>query len=81
MIIVSGCRSPDSKAIYVPMIENSGKWTKFFHFVLMRISVPVNVMLNCLISYYVYFATDSGNEAFRLAFPIWFVDKLTQLFH
>ncbi|XP_031635350.1 uncharacterized protein LOC116348468 [Contarinia nasturtii] len=64
--------NPVSKAIYEEANEKTEKWTKFIEFLVMKVtlaSVPTSFLVIC---YYLYFATDLGNEAFRLSFLMWF---------
>lgn len=42
----------------------------------MRGTFPGTMLPNCIISYFLYFATDSGSDAFRLPFPIWLANNL-----
>lgn len=74
---VSGYKNSESKKIYEKINERIEKWTKILYFVWMRGTFPGTMLPNCIISYFLYFATDLGSNAFRLPFPIWFVKNLS----
>lgn len=71
--IVLGCEYPDSKDIYGRVNKKNEKWTKMLDFVLLKVTLPGVIMPNFIISYFLYFATDLGSEAFRLPFPKWYI--------
>lgn len=47
------------------------KWTKIGVIATSYVAVPCIVAPKVLISFYVYFMTDSGNDAFDLPVPMW----------
>lgn len=47
------------------------KWSKIAYFFLVRVSLPGLLMPEALFSFYQYFTTDLGNEAFELSLPMW----------
>lgn len=66
-----GVENPVSKIIYEQTNEKFEKWTKIIYFVCMKVTLPGCMAPNFFISYYNYFATDLGREAFRLPYPEW----------
>lgn len=66
-----GSRHPASKMIYDKIIENVDKYSRFIHFVLLKITVPCFVLPKYIVCFYLYFATDRGNDAFELPLPVW----------
>ena len=65
--------NPQSKQTYVKLNGKIEKWTGFFYFFLVKVSVPAVTMPQFIISFYLYFATDLGAEAFSLPYPMWCV--------
>lgn len=66
-----GLNNPTSNRIYDEMNEKVEKQTKLLFFMLFKVTVPISLMPNVIVSIYSYFSSDSGSEAFRLSFPIW----------
>ena len=69
----AGMENPQSKQTYVKLNENIEKWTGVFYFFMVQLSVPAVTMPQFIISFYLYFTTDLGAEAFNLPFVIWCV--------
>lgn len=65
----------ESKNKYEKLKEKVEIWTRKFRFSLVNVTVPALLMPQMIISYYLYFTTDLGSEAFSLAYPIWWVSK------
>lgn len=47
------------------------KWSKIIDFALMKVCVPSAVLPKVVVSYFTYFTTDAGSEAFDLPIPSW----------
>lgn len=69
--ISTGQTNPTSKRIYDETNEKIEKFTKTIYFVYIRLTIPGVVLPTAIISYFNYFTTDMGNDAFRLPFPDW----------
>ncbi|XP_055322149.1 putative odorant receptor 85d isoform X2 [Sitodiplosis mosellana] len=63
--------NPKSKSTYVKLNENIEKWTGVFYSIIVELSVIAVLMPHLIISFYLYFATDLGREAFSLPFQVW----------
>lgn len=66
-----GLKRPTSKAMYERANELSEKFSKIIYFVIVDIAIPLFVAPKVILSYFLYFTTDAGNEAFELPIPIW----------
>lgn len=58
-------------ANYVEINLTAENWTKIIHFVYMKVILHVNMIPKAILSFYLYFATDFGNDAFQLPFAVW----------
>lgn len=66
-------KSPISNALYVKANDLGEKFSKIIFFVAIQCSVPALILPKAVVSYFIYFTTDSGGDAFDLQFPIWYV--------
>lgn len=64
---------PEALSTYLKLDERIEIWSNLFHFLVVQVTVPLVIMPKFLISFYLYFATDLGSEAFNLPFPVWCV--------
>lgn len=62
---------PTSREIYEKINKKVEKWTEVLYFGLFKVTVPAALLPNCLWSFYIYFSTDLGRDAFNVPFPIW----------
>lgn len=62
--LFTGQNDPTSKYLYNKANETIDKWTTNLHTFLFKISIPIAIIPTLLVSYYFYFATDMGGEAF-----------------
>lgn len=67
-----GLSNPISKLIYEKVNKKVEKHTGILHFALLKVTVLATMMPSFILSYLVYFTTNSGSDAFQLAFPMWF---------
>lgn len=67
---VSGIKNPTLADIYVKVNEKVDKWTDFFYLTIVKLS-PILMMPRFILTFFSYFSTDSGAEAFKLPFPMW----------
>lgn len=68
---ILGSQNPASKIIYVKIIEKVEKWSRFIHIVLLYVTVPSFVLPKYVVSFYLFYTTDLGNDAFELPLPVW----------
>lgn len=69
-----GLKYPRSRAIYEQCNQLAEKITKLMQIVVVHVSVPGFVLPKAIYSYFVYFTTDLGVDAFVLPIPTWWVD-------
>ena len=71
--MISGLRDPKSKKMYEEAHEAIEEWSKIVYFVTLVLSPISLVSPNAILSFYTYFTTDLGNDAFGLIVPMWCV--------
>lgn len=59
-----------TRNIYNEVIKRTEKWTEWFNFFYVKLSLPGVVAPNLVITLFLYFTTDSGTDAFLLPFPV-----------
>lgn len=62
---------PASKGIYDEAIEQMENWTKILTFLLKKVVPLCGVLSRAIPSFFFYFVTDMGCEAFGLPVPMW----------
>lgn len=67
----SGLENPKSSAIYTKINQQIEKWTKIVHLLLYKISLVSFVSPKLIASYFLYYTTDLGSEAFQTPFLMW----------
>lgn len=70
---------PASMDIYIKTDKLVEKLTKIMYFLLTRVSAPSFVLPKFFASFFLYFTTDTGNNAFELPLPMWWVCNLYSL--
>lgn len=70
-IIIDKRTGNGSKIIYKEAIAFVNKLTQIAYFGLLRIVLPLITLPYAMFSYYLYFMTDSGRNAFSLPFRAW----------
>lgn len=69
--LFSGSKYRKLKALYSKMNGRVENWSKIINLILAKI-VPICLTLpNAIFSFFNYFATDLGNDAFVLTIPTW----------
>lgn len=71
-----GSQNPASNVIYIEVVDRVEKWSRFIHFVMLKVSIPCFVLPKYIVCFYLYFTTDMGNDAFELPLPIWWAVKV-----
>lgn len=69
--IVSGLENQISAAIYAKVNERVELCTKIFYYALTNFTTPGIMAPKFVISFYLYFSTDLGEDAFSLPYPVW----------
>lgn len=59
-----------SKEIMTGSVKQAGKWTKILTFIL-DVAAWLAVWIRAIASFFFFFVTDLGNEAFQLPIPMW----------
>ena len=68
-----GIENPVSKKIYEEVNEKVENRTKWMYLAIVQASIPGLLLSNFMVSFYIYFTSDLGNESFMLPFPVWWV--------
>lgn len=67
--------------LYEKLNEKIETRIKLLHFAMINVTLPAIMIPNLIMSFFIYFTSDSSSEAFRLAFPIWYkINKIKNLF-
>lgn len=70
-----GSQNPISKAKYSDLVNNIERMSRFFHFVLTKLTVAGVVLPDLLITLGNYFIYDLGDESYYLSAPMMYVLK------
>lgn len=65
--------NPSSRAMYEKGNRIIEKSSKIIYFAAIKLGVPGFLLPKAILSYFTYFSTDAGSEAFELPLPAWFV--------
>lgn len=68
---MAGLKSPTSKSIYMEANIFVEKWSSIIYVLFTKASVPIMILPLLILSYFLYFTTDLGRNAFQLPFVIW----------
>lgn len=68
---ILGRKNPKSKAMFERTNRLTETICKIIQFLIIYLSVPAFVLPTAVYSFYMYFTTDLGNDAFVLTFPTW----------
>lgn len=66
-----GLENAFAKLHYEKVNEKIEYQSKILYIALFQITIPGLLMPNLILSFFLYFSTDLGPNAFQLAFPIW----------
>lgn len=69
--IILGIINPASMEIHIKTNQLVEKLTEILFLFITRVSVPGFVLPKVFASFFVYFTTDVGNDAFDLPLPMW----------
>lgn len=77
---VPGQKCPGSKVIYDENKQLIEKWSEIIRLAAGK-GTPICLILpKSLLSFFLYFATDSGRKSFFLPLPMWWVERITKVF-
>lgn len=63
--------SETSRTVFEKTNELVEKWTRIGMFMMKNVFIPCAITLEVTVSFFIYFTTDAGNDAFDLPFPMW----------
>lgn len=69
--IISGIKYPASKQMIEKTNQLVEKSCKTAYFIIVQVGVPSIILPRVVVSYFVFFTTDAGREAFELPFQAW----------
>lgn len=64
---------PNPKAVYLEMVENMDEMAYWTYFIFTRLTFPIFVLSNLLLTAVNYFVLDMGSESYFLPSPILYV--------
>ena len=70
-IKILGLKNPSSKVLYEKTNRSVEKWSKIIFFVMVKITPIAWLLPKVIISLFLYFTTDLGNDALELPSPMW----------
>lgn len=70
-IIISGLENEKSKAIFENLMAQVDKWANLLVFAMVNVTLPCVTIPKIVISFFAYYATDAGSDAFELPFTAW----------
>lgn len=62
---------PISKEFIDDAVDQVEKWTNIFTIIAARMIPLLGILCQVVPSFFLFFVTDLGNEAFHLPFPMW----------
>lgn len=69
--IISGFKKTASKAIYENLFAKTEKWAELIYIANVKVTLPCLTIPDFVKSFYVYFTTDVGGDAFQLPVYAW----------
>lgn len=66
-----GSKNPATKEIYKNFNQFVEKYGEIGFFVMKNIIVPCDILPKAINSFFIYYITDVGNDAFKLPIPMW----------
>lgn len=67
----TGSQFPESAEIYKKVIKLTKNMNRFINFIISKATAPCVIIPKYIACYYIYFTTDTGNDAFELLLPMW----------
>lgn len=68
---VLGCKNRKANALYVKTCSQIERLSKFIFMGMMKVALQCSILPKCIVSFGVYFFTDSGGDSFALPYPMW----------
>ena len=75
----TGMVNPESKLMYDNLNGKIETWSDMFYLLLVKVSAPGLLIISFSVSYYLYFTTDLGSDAFLLPFHLWYVTNTIRI--
>ena len=75
MNIQIGMVNTESELMWGNLNGKIEKWSDMFYSIIIKVTVPGLLIINFIMSYYLYFTSDLGSDAFTLPYPFWYVTK------
>lgn len=72
---ISGLKHSASREDFQKTNRQVEKWSEFLVTITMTVVYPCVMFSKFIISFFVYFTTDLGDDAFELPFPYWYKSK------
>lgn len=70
-IYILGSKNPPSKVLYDKTNGKIEKWSKILYFLMVKLTPMSWLLPKVIISLFLYFTTDLGNDALELPSPMW----------
>lgn len=74
-------RNPAALAMHEKTVRLVEKLTEIIYFAAMKFFLPAAILPKVIISYFNYYAMNSGDIAFQLPYPAWYVLMLSHFFN
>lgn len=69
--VISGLKYPASKEMIKKTNELVEKSCKIAYFIIVQVALPGLILPKVIVSYFVYFTTEKGPDAFELSVLMW----------
>lgn len=70
-ILFLGCKYPQSKRFFSTTRHQIERSSEIIFVVIVKIALQCLILPKCVVSFAVYFITDSGRDSFELPLPLW----------
>ena len=68
---MTGLKYPASKVMHEEANDFVEKLSEIICFIMIKLGVPTFILPKVIYSFFVYFTTDAGGDAFELPYPVW----------
>lgn len=69
--IISGQNDPKSMALFSKTNQQVERFSEIIYMLGMKVILQCVMLPKIIVSYAIYFITDSGSDAFQLPIPLW----------
>lgn len=56
-------------------------WSKMIDFAIVHVSVPTIIFPKAIVSFFIYYTTEAGPDAFELPIPVWWASVYSFFFY